>query len=694
MSRRRTTSALLGALAAGAMVLTLVASAHARVTRIVIDAKVSPALDISSTGAAGAYETYAGRAYGELDPDDPRNAIITDIRLAPRNADARVEYMATFFLVKPIDLSKSSHLLWQFVPNRGLNVQLQERERSAGDIGLTVGWQGDNMGTTAQRFPNQYAVAPVAKNTDGSSVTGPVLGRIFNAEGSASRPMIVFINSMPYQPATLDTRQATIVTHTAETLGGVVSGTHEISSDDWAWASCDGDHPFPGRPDPTQICLKNGFDPTLSYTVRFTAKDPYVLGIGFAAFRDVGSFFRNEAVDDFGTPNPLAGEVSWVVGWGRSQAGNFLKAFLHQGFNQDEAGRRVQDGTWPMIAAGQIPLNVRFGLPDGTPRLYSYDREAPQWWTHHPDAVRKREANGILDRCTASKTCPKIVELFGAAELWFIKMSAALVGTAADADIPLPENVRRYYIASSPHGGGPGGFDADPLPAPEGAGVDWGQCTLAANPMPYTQTSTALMAALRNWVMHDAPMPPSRYPTLRAGTLVAPTKSAMGFPNIAELPPTAPDGLINPGIEYDFGPGFNPADQSGAISVQPPTIKQTLRAAVPKVDADGNELGGVPVVLRDAPLGTYLGWNITSEGFFEGQICSFTGGMIPFARTKAERMANGDTRLSLEERYTDHDGYGSAVRAAAEKAVSEGFLLENDAEALVKEAIASDVLTP
>jgi hypothetical protein len=33
---------------------------------------------------------------------------------------------------------------------------------------------------------------------------------------------------------------------------------------------------------------------------------------------------------------------------------------------------------------------------------------------------------------------------------------------------------------------------------------------------------------------------------------------------------------------------------------------------VPKVDADGNEQGGVPVVLRDAPLGTYLGWNITA----------------------------------------------------------------------------------
>ena len=93
--------------------------AHARVKKIVIDKKASPAFDGASFGAAGQYETLAGRAFGELDPNDPHNAIITDIRLAPRNANGKVEYMATFFLVKPIDMSKSSHLLWQDVPNRG-----------------------------------------------------------------------------------------------------------------------------------------------------------------------------------------------------------------------------------------------------------------------------------------------------------------------------------------------------------------------------------------------------------------------------------------------------------------------------------------------------------------------------------------------------------------------------------------------
>ena len=59
--------------------------AQASVKKIVVEKKVSPAFEGASFGAAGQYETLAGRAFGELDPNDPRNAIITDIRLAPRN---------------------------------------------------------------------------------------------------------------------------------------------------------------------------------------------------------------------------------------------------------------------------------------------------------------------------------------------------------------------------------------------------------------------------------------------------------------------------------------------------------------------------------------------------------------------------------------------------------------------------------
>ena len=262
------------------------------------------------------------------------------------------------------------------------------------------------------------------------------------------------------------------------------------------------------------------------------------------------------------------------------------------------------------------------------------------------------------------------------------------MGTSAKEDIPLPGNVRRYYIASTSHGGGAGGFDTSlpgvglPTKPVECPGNNSGFGVLPANPMPHTETFKALSVHFRNWVMRNTPPPDSRYPTLRERQLVEPTKAAMGFPTIPGLrADRAGAGLHQSAAGLRLGPGFDPNDASGVPSNAPPRIKQVIRTLVPKVNADGNEIGGVPVVLRDAPLGTYLGWNITADGerpFHKDKLCMYAGGMIPFAKTKAERIASGDPRLSLEERYTDHAGYVAAVkksrgqRGRAEVSVAEG----------------------
>ncbi len=682
-------------------------AAQARVTKIVIDKKVSPAFPLKdggfqSFGAAGQYETIAGRAYGELDPADPRNAVIQDIQLAPKNAGGKVEYVAAFFLVKPIDMSKASGLLWHDVPNRGRRVVIPGTERNAGDVGLSSGWQGDNAGNTAPGADNDWVTVPVAKNPDGSPVTGQVLGRIVNRSGANSQPLIVQTNPLPYKPVTRDTSKATLVSRTHETIEGVVSGERTIPATDWAWAKCGGEHPpFPGTPDDNHICLKNGFDPKLLYQVVFTAKDPYVLGVGFAAFRDVGTFFKYAKQDDAGTANPLmdGGGIRWTISRGRSQSGNFLRGFLHLGFNQDEAGKQVYDGAWPIIAGRRIGMNFRWAQPDGVLELYQAGSEGPQWWVPWPDKVRGLPARSILDRCNANKTCPKVIEHFGSAEVWGLKLTPEWVGTSADADIPLPPNVRRYYIPSTAHGGGTGGFNTSlagsTLPPPDCPGNNYGAALLNANPLPHTQTYNALRFHFRNWVMQDVAPPPSRYPTLADKHLVDATKEAMGFQALPGLPPTIPGKFINPVLDYDFGSQFNYSDASGVPTVAPPKIKRVIRMLVPRVNADGNELGGVPVVLHDAPLGTYLGWNITAGGerpFHAGQICNYAGGMIPFAKTQAERMANNDPRLSLEERYGTHEGYINTVRAAAQIAVIQGFLLQADADNLIKQATESNVL--
>jgi hypothetical protein len=693
--------------AAGLALLAWAPPANARVTRIVIDT-MQPI-------AGQPYEALRGRAFGELDPAHPQNAIITDLQLAPRNADGKVEYVASFLIRKPTDMGAASGVLWHDVPNRGGNVALPADSFAARDAQLLSGWQGDNSGATAvpanagclppyvlpcaaPTSTNHWVKVPVAKNPDASAITGRVMGRILNASGVNSQPMIVHSNPLPYKPVTLDTSQATLVTRVHETIEGAVTGETTVASTDWAWAGCSAANPFPGTPDPTQICVRGGFLPNRVYQVVFTTQDPPVLGIGFAAFRDVGSFFKHEVEDDFGTPNPLAGGISWIIGRGSSQSGNFLRAFLHLGFNQDEAGRRVQDGNWPIIAGRRVALNFRFAMPDGVLKLYEPGSEGPQWWHKYPDHARGLPPAGILDRCHASHTCPKIIEHFGAAEIWGLKLGPEWVGTSPHNDIPLPSNVRRYYIPSTPHGGGGGGFSVTLQPPPSCPSAGYGVGTFAANPVPHTQTVSAIRWHFRNWVMNGTPPPPSRYPTLRGSkserNLVPPTKAAMGFPTIPGVPAWAPTGLINPVLDYDFGPEFDYTDASGVQTVMPPLVKQVIPALVPRVDPDGNELGGVPVVLRDAPLGTYLGWNITAAGFHKDKICNYAGGMIPFAKTQAERLATGDPRLSLQERYGDHAGYVAAVAAAAARAVAEGFLLQADADALIAAAAASNVLNP
>jgi hypothetical protein len=196
-----------------------------------------------------------------------------------------------------------------------------------------------------------------------------VLGRIVNRDGADSQPILVQGNPLPYKPFSLDTTQATLTTHTHETVDGKVTVGSVISSGDWAWAKCDATHPFPGTPDPTQICLKNGFNRNLLYQVVFTARDPYVLGVGFAAFRDLAAFFHNASQDDAGTPNPVAGHIQWVIARGVSQSGNYLRQFIHLGFNEDELGHQVYDGAWPIIAGRRIALNFRWAQPDGVLEL-------------------------------------------------------------------------------------------------------------------------------------------------------------------------------------------------------------------------------------------------------------------------------------------------------------------------------------
>jgi hypothetical protein len=660
---------LLRATLAAVAFLVVATPGQAQITRLVVD-------HTETLGPDG-YEKLTGHAYGELDPTLPLNAIITDLEFAPRNARGMIEYVATFTVVKPADMADASGVLLYLVPNRGrINLTgggFLADARRKGHVLVASGWQGDLDPADGR----ETLSVPVARNPDGSSITGPVLARFSDMPANTTTlPIRRGGVTGTADPATLDTSEATLTRRASED-GEVIP----LRSADWAFADCSS-RPFPGTPDPRKICIKSGFDPSYLYEVVYTARDPKVHGIGFAATRDLNSYLRYGSQDDAGTPNLLGGKIAWTVSQGNSQSGTFLRSFIHLGFNQDAAGRIVFDGSNPNIAQRLLAMNIRFAAPSGGAAMYEAGSDGVVWWGDYTDEARRHPSAGLLDRCRATETCPKIMETFGSAEFYHLRASPALVGTRADTDIPLPSNVRRYFFPGVRHGGGPGGFDPDAHPE--------ACCGLTSNPNPSSDTLRALQTALVDWVVSGTLPPPSQYPRLDRGELASPTRVAMGFPSIPGVP--LPDGLLNPFYQYDFGIEFRYNDLSGVITIQPPPIRQILPTVVPKVDADGNEKAGVASVLHQVPLGTYTGWNTVASGFYAGRIRNNAGAFIPFAKTKTERVASGDPRPSLEERYGTHDQYVAQVRGAAERLVRGRYLLRDDADRLVAQADASEVL--
>lgn len=648
--------------------LLAVTPAEARLTRIVVE----QTQELAASESTPAYRVLRGHYEGEVDPRSVRDRLITDIAHARRKSNGRVGYRATFAIALPLDRARDSGVLLYDVPNRGNGDVTAD---VGGAIRVVSGWQGD----IAEQPGIQTLDVPIAPG-----LTGWVLER-FTDMPSGSRDVAITGGigrpTLRPLPVTLDTARARLFYQIGDTAPRVA-----VAPRDWRFADCRR-VPFPGTPDPRRLCLRDGFDASRAYTLVYRGKDPKVLGLGFAAVRDLNAFLRYATADDVGAPNPIHGRVRWSIITGTSQSGNFVRSLIALGFNAAENGRRVFDGANPNIAARQVPLNIRFGVPGGAARAYEPGSEGSLWWSRYDDRARGRGVSSLLDRCNADRTCPKIIETFGSAEFWGLRMSPGLIGTDARADVPLPANVRRYYFPGVTHGGSyVGGFP----PAGERPYPGAPACVMASNPNPSNDTRRALLAALAAWVKTDTPPPPSRYPTLARGELVTADASAMGWPAIPHAP--TPTGKLNVMPDYDFGASFDYVELSGLLEKHPPATRGIIPQRVPRVDGDGNETAGVPSVQLLVPLGTYTGWNELSAGYGKGGGCGFVGGFIPFARTEAERRAAGDPRPSLQSRYGDHAGFVARIRAVVAEQVARRWLLPPDGERLIREAEASDVL--
>lgn len=405
-----------------------------------------------------------------------------------------------------------------------------------------------------------------------------------------------------------------------------------------------------------------GFSPNFIYELTYEARDPAVLGLGFGATRDLISFLRYNATEN----NPLVDKEArtprWAVGFGSSQSGRFLKDLIYQGFNQDEAERIVFDGAIPHITASRLTFtNYEFAMPGrfatGLEGHFTPGDQFPFTYETLTDPTSKK-TDGWLARCRQQKACPKIMHWDSGTESWQGRNSLVVGDPLGKKDAPIPDKVRLYYFSSTQHG---------PTDRPER-----GICQQLTNPLSYQETQRALIVALHAWVTKDVAPPPNRYPKISDGTFVSPQQSVQGFPAI-------------PGVRY-IG---KPADlHVNDLTTQPANhVKgKEYPLLVPKVDKDGNEIGGIRAVGLQVPLATHAGWNLRAKGFVEDELCYLNGQYIPFAKTRDEREKTGDPRLSIEERYKDHADYVQQVSRAARTLVDERFLLQEDAERLIAEA--------
>ena len=622
-------------------------SGLAQITAFDLDVVESPALGGGSFGDVGQYELLRGTVAGEVDPADPRHQHIVNLANAPRNAAGRVEYRATVEVYRPIDMARWNRALYHTVSNRGGAGAAEPALLERGFAFVRVGWQGDLVPTES----NIVAYLPVAANPDGSSIVGPALEEfIFNDAESVSR------RRLTYPAASLEPR------------GGMLSvrATQDAERkrpDDLQWRYVSATEIEIDRP--------AGFDGGAIYEFIYEAKDPIVLGIGFAAMRDAISFLRYEAADRDGNPNPLAehGLPTKAISLGISQSGRMQRDFLYQGFNEDVAGRIVFDGMHPNIAGSRKTFtNYQFGQPGRWQKqhedhVYPGD-QFPFTYATLTDPLSGR-TDGLQERCSVSNTCPKIVHSDGEAELWQAR-SSLVVTDPTGGHIDLPDNVRVYLLSGTQHGGGPGVHTRTP---------SQGMCQNLSNPLALAQTRAALSVALYEWVANGVEPPPSRFPTVAGGGLVS--ANELGFPDI-------------PGVTYSGS--YNPLHLADHRSL-PPMYGDAYPVLVGRIDDDGNMVDGVRHPNLAAPVGTYTGWNLRRAGFGEGGQCAGTGSFIPFAATESARADSGDPRASLEARYPDHAAYIQAVSEAADALVGERLLLAADADVIVELARGSGSTT-
>ena len=643
-----------------------------------------PFADGRPFGNTGPYERIIGRAEVVLDPESPHYQDIVDLHLAPQDAQGRIRYQTDVYLLKPLDVTRGNRRLFYDVFNRGDKRALQFFNDAASNNapmtspdagngflfneGYTVlwcGWQADVVPGDARAT----LTVPIACGTK-TKITGAVREEIIVDEpGITSMPLSGKSTTRSHPTSSLDTRAASLTYRQFESDPHIA-----VPSSEWMFAHLADDGSV--TPSPTNIYIPAQFRPGWIYEVIYEAQDPQILGLGFAAVRDLVDFFRQKKTDASGTVNPLT-DINDVIAierayaWGRSQSGRFLREFVYRGWNVGQSGQQIFDAVWPHVTgAGRLALNLRFAHPDRFPRqheqhLYPSDQfpfayvQSTDPWSGQSDALLRRVESD-----------PFVIHTQTSSEYWQRRGSLAHTD-AFGVDLPEHPRVRMYLFASSQHHSAPG--------VPSHAGPH----RHPSNPLNTSPLLRALLIRLDAWVTHGELPPASAVPRRRDGTLVNATQAMDKFPAIGNIrPPRQANRLHN----QDYGSQYD----RGITTLNPPEVHETQEYAVlvPLTDCDGNELPGLRTPDIEVPRATYTGWNHRAGNMEPGTMYSIVGSFFPFAPSEAVRKAACDERPSISERYRSPADYVRRVAIAAEALNRQGFLLPEDVDRYVAAAIS------
>ena len=499
-------------------------SAAARITEIRIDS-VEPFVEGRAFGETGPYVRLKGVAKGELDPAAPEHAVIVDLDKAPRNARGMVEYEVDIFILRPADRAKGNGTLFYEVLNRG-NKQLGQRlhDLVGGNAAILNDPKTPDHAGNGFLFERGYTVVwsgwdpdvPKANATMGARFPAvmdggkPLVRRIREEfQVGKRRPADAEAARLSYPAATTDKTKARLTERARES-----DRRTEIAADRWEFADARLVRLLPRG---TKL------SPLTIYELWYEATEPKVVGIGFAATRDLVSFLRHEHADDKGAANPLAAAgIRHAIAFGGSQSGRFLRHYVELGMNKDARGRRVFDGVLSHTAgAGKVFANHTFAEPDRTFTQHE-DHLYPENWfpfsTANTTDPFSRKTGALL---RGDGSDPLMIETNTSTEYWQKGASLLTTDPLGKGELALPASARVYMIAGTQHGGR------------AGLGTAAGVCANPVNPHSPGPALRALVVALENWVTKGIAPPPSRVPTLAGGTAVA--YAAVTMPKVKDF---------------------------------------------------------------------------------------------------------------------------------------------------------------